>query len=635
MGESSFDFDAAWRAVDPEDVATLIYTSGTTGPPKGVQLTHRNLMAEIRAVADCLPTEPGGRITSFLPSAHIADRWSAHYQSSMVFGFTLTCIADPRTVVQHLPEVRPTAWGSVPRIWEKMKAALEAQGVTDPAALPEEHRAAIREKLGLDQCAWLVVGAAPTPVEVLEYFDALGLPICELWGMSETSSCATINPPDRIKIGTCGPPLKGVELKLADDGELLVRGEIVMKGYRNDPVKTAEAIDDEGWLHTGDVAEIDDDGYVKIVDRKKELIINAAGKNMSPVNIESRLKTCHPLIGTAVAIGDRRPYNVALIVLDPGCLRRVRRRSTASRTAHPPAWPATTRVQEAIAAGDRGGQHPPLARRADQEVVPARSRVATRWRGADADDEAEAAPDRREVRRARSTASTPADRPRYFLHSPLTARGRGWRLHSPCRAWRQRLEPDRARHHLDRRAALELQAVAAVLGRVEGQHVVVARDRLGVDGSPSFTTVSTSGSGFDASKPFSTRALKPASLPRTVSPIMPRITFFLRRTSAVEPHVRPRAPRQLHVGVTRLHTPADARLRELVRIHHGGRGADRRLRAEEARPCGRRCGSRSPRPRRSSRPCRARAPRRRSRSTHTGSAGGGGPVFTSMASTLE
>jgi len=317
MGASSFDFDATWRAVEPDDVLTLIYTSGTTGPPKGVQLTHRNLMAEIRAVADRLPTEPRGRITSFLPSAHIADRWSAHYQSSMVFGFTLTSIADPRAVIQHLPEVRPTAWGSVPRIWEKLKAALEAQGITDPAALPEEARAAIREKLGLDQCAWLVVGAAPTPREVLEYFAALGLPICELWGMSETSSCATINPPDRIKIGTCGPALQGVELKLAGDGELLVRGEVVMTGYRNDPEKTAEAFDDEGWLRTGDVAEIDDDGYVKIVDRKKELIINAAGKNMSPVNIESRLKTCHPLIGTAVAIGDRRPYNVALIVLDP------------------------------------------------------------------------------------------------------------------------------------------------------------------------------------------------------------------------------------------------------------------------------------------------------------------------------
>jgi long-subunit acyl-CoA synthetase (AMP-forming) len=348
-GLSSFDFESTWRAVEPGDVATLIYTSGTTGPPKGVQLTHHNLMAEVRAVVDRLPTEPGGRFTSFLPCAHIADRWSAHYQASMVLGFTLTSIADPRTVMQHLPEVRPTVWGAVPRIWEKTKAALEAQGVTDPAALPEEVRAGIREKLGLDQCAWLVVGAAPTPVEVLDYFAALGLPICELWGMSETSSCATINPPDRIKVGTCGPALEGVELRLAGDGELLVRGEIVMKGYRNDPLKTAEAIDDDGWLHTGDVAEIDDDGYVKIVDRKKELIINAAGKNMSPVNIEARLKTCHPLIGAAVAIGDRRPYNVALIVLDPdACGAFAREHGMAD--ASPAALAGDERVRAAIAA---------------------------------------------------------------------------------------------------------------------------------------------------------------------------------------------------------------------------------------------------------------------------------------------
>ena len=317
MGDPGFDFEAAWRAVEPDDVLTLIYTSGTTGPPKGVQLTHRNLMAEIRGVVDRLPTRPGGRIISFLPSAHIADRWASQYQSLIVLGFTLTCLADPRAIVQTLPEVRPTAWGSVPRIWEKIKAALEAQGVTDPAALPEEAKGAIREKLGLDQVQWLVVGAAPTPVEVLEYFDALGLPICELWGMSETSSCATINPLDRVKVGTCGTPLKGVEVKLADDGELLVRGEIVMSGYRGDPEKTREALDPDGWLHTGDIAQIDDEGYVKIVDRKKELIINAAGKNMSPVNIEARLKSAHPLIGTAVAVGDRRPYNVALIVLDP------------------------------------------------------------------------------------------------------------------------------------------------------------------------------------------------------------------------------------------------------------------------------------------------------------------------------
>ena len=349
MGDAGFDFEAAWRAVEPDDVLTLIYTSGTTGPPKGVQLTHRNLMAEIRGVADRLPTAPGGRILSFLPSAHIADRWASQYQSLIVFGFTLTCLADPRAIIQALPEVRPTAWGSVPRIWEKLKAGLEAQGLTDPAALPEEQKAAIRQKLGLDECSWLVVGAAPTPVEVLAYFDALGLPICELWGMSETSSCATINPPDRIKVGTCGTALKGVELKLADDGELLVRGEIVMTGYRGDPDKTREALDPDGWLHTGDIAEIDGEGYVKIVDRKKELIINAAGKNMSPVNIEARLKSAHPLIGTAVAIGDRRPYNVALIVLDPDT-------SAAFAKEHgladgsPAALARDERVREAIAA---------------------------------------------------------------------------------------------------------------------------------------------------------------------------------------------------------------------------------------------------------------------------------------------
>jgi long-chain acyl-CoA synthetase len=298
-------------------VLTLIYTSGTTGPPKGVQLTHASIMAENRGFAAVMPFPAFGRFTSYLPSAHIGDREMAHYYASIMFGATVTAVADIRHVVGVLPDVRPSAWGTVPRIWEKIKAALEAKGIADPGALPDEVKGGVRAQLGLDQAQWLISAAAPIPCEVLEYFNALGLPICELWGMSETSSCATINPPERIKIGTCGPPLKGVDLKLAGDGELLVRGEIVMKGYRSDPVKTAEAIDDDGWLHTGDVAEMDGDGYVKIVDRKKELIINAAGKNMSPVNIESRLKTCHPLIGTAVAIGDRRPYNVALVVLDP------------------------------------------------------------------------------------------------------------------------------------------------------------------------------------------------------------------------------------------------------------------------------------------------------------------------------
>jgi long-subunit acyl-CoA synthetase (AMP-forming) len=347
-----FDFDTAWRAVAPDDVATLIYTSGTTGPPKGVEITHANVLAELRAVSAVLPITPGGRTTSFLPSAHIADRALMHY-ASLVFGLELTDVPDPRQVVAVLPEVRPTYWGSVPRIWEKIKAALDAQMETEPdearrqalrwavdtglrkvraeqageAVSPElaaEHAKAdalvlskIREKLGLDQAEWLVVGAAPTPREVLEFFAALGLPLCDVWGMSELSGVATANPPGRIKIGTVGPGLPGMEFALADDGELVCRGPLVMKGYRGDPEKTAETIGADGWLATGDVAVIDDDGYISIVDRKKELIINAAGKNMSPANIEGRLKSASPLIGQAVCVGDGRPYNVALLVLDP------------------------------------------------------------------------------------------------------------------------------------------------------------------------------------------------------------------------------------------------------------------------------------------------------------------------------
>jgi long-chain acyl-CoA synthetase len=159
-------------------------------------------------------------------------------------------------------------------------------------------------------------GAAPTAPEVILFFHALGIPLAELWGMSETCGAGCVNPPDRVKIGTVGPPVAGVELKLGDDGELLMRSDVVMAGYRNQPEKTAEAIDPDGWLHTGDIAEIDDDGYVKIVDRKKEIIINAAGKNMSPANIESTVKSASPLIGNACCIGDARSYNTALILLD-------------------------------------------------------------------------------------------------------------------------------------------------------------------------------------------------------------------------------------------------------------------------------------------------------------------------------
>ena len=161
------------------------------------------------------------------------------------------------------------------------------------------------------------MGAAPTPLEVLEFFHALGIEVGELWGMSETCGVATCNPPERVKLGTVGPPVPGVEIKLADDGEVMVKGDSVMPGYRNMPEKNAETITEDRWLLTGDIGEIDEDGYLKIVDRKKELIINAAGKNMSPANIEAKIKSASPLIGQAIAIGDGRSYNVALITLDP------------------------------------------------------------------------------------------------------------------------------------------------------------------------------------------------------------------------------------------------------------------------------------------------------------------------------
>jgi long-subunit acyl-CoA synthetase (AMP-forming) len=178
----------------------------------------------------------------------------------------------------------------------------------------------IRQMLGLDEAESFIVGAAPTPPEVLEFFLAIGIEISETWGMSETSAMATLNPPGRVRVGTVGPPLPDTEVKLAEDGEVMVRGPQVMKGYRNMPEKTGEALTPDGWIMTGDVGEFDEEGYLKIVDRKKELIINAAGKNMSPANIEAKLKAASPLIAQVVAIGDRRPYNVALITLDPETL---------------------------------------------------------------------------------------------------------------------------------------------------------------------------------------------------------------------------------------------------------------------------------------------------------------------------
>ena len=348
---------------------------------------------------------------SWLPAAHVAER-AAHYYLPIVYAMSVTCCPDPRRIGEWLPKVRPTWFFAVPRVWEKMKAGIEAKLAGDEGAqkllaagrqrveleqagqpIPEQLAAVLqlgeeklfaplRAAIGLDEAKLANVGAAPTPREVLVFFHAIGVPLAEIWGMSETCGAGASNPIEKIKIGTVGLPSPGVELKLAEDGELLARSQVVMVGYRNLPERTAEALDDDGWLHTGDVATIDEDGYVTIVDRKKELIINAAGKNMSPANIEAALKGASPLIGQACVIGDGRAYNTALLVLDPdyarGChgRRRERRRPGGGRR----------RQCDAVAPG------------ADQALHGPRGRLAPRRRRADADDEAQAPPGRREVR---------------------------------------------------------------------------------------------------------------------------------------------------------------------------------------------------------------------------------------------
>ena len=208
MASADFDFDAAWRAVEPDDLVTLCYTSGTTGPPKGVQLTHANVLAEALGFNSVVALAAGDRCTSYLPHAHMADRQTSHY-NPMVFGIQITQVADPRTIAAALPDVRPTFWVAVPRVWEKLKAALEAQGISDPSALPDETRRGVLAKIGLDECRIAFVGAAPSPVELLQFFQDLGLPMCEVWGMSELTCVATCNPPAKIKLGTVGLPMRG------------------------------------------------------------------------------------------------------------------------------------------------------------------------------------------------------------------------------------------------------------------------------------------------------------------------------------------------------------------------------------------------------------------------------------------
>lgn len=346
-----FDFESAWRAVQPDDVVTLIYTSGTTGNPKGVEMTHAQLLFEAGALNAVLPSQFGDRVTSYLPSAHIADRMMGLYGLE-VFGAQVTAVDDPRAIAAALPDARPTVWAAVPRVWEKLKAGIEfaianeadegtrqalqwamsvaakrAAALVAGEAMPDDLAAEwataddlvlskLRERLGFGDLRWAVSGAAPIPRETLAFFVGIGVPIAEVWGMSELSCVATVSHPREARLGSVGKLLPGLEGKIADDGEFLVRGPLVMKGYRKEPAKTAEAIDADGWLHTGDILEADAQGYLRVVDRKKELIINAAGKNMSPANIENAILAACPMVGVMITIGDGRPYNTALMVFD-------------------------------------------------------------------------------------------------------------------------------------------------------------------------------------------------------------------------------------------------------------------------------------------------------------------------------
>ena len=333
----------------PSDLATLIYTSGTTGPSKGVMIDHKNITWTLECLKASIGWDSyaGKRLVSYLPMAHIAERMTGHYQAMMV-GLEVTCCPDPTQIAAYAGHVHPNIMFGVPRVWEKVYAGVHAALAADPekdkavreaveAAGPIRERmtfgtateedietynfldavafSTIRELVGLDQVEIAITGAAPIPAEMLAWFRTIGVPLSEIYGLSETCGPMTWEP-YRVKPGSVGVAAPGVEVALAEDGEVICRGGNVFRGYLNLPEKTAEVLDDDGWFHSGDIGEIDDEGYLKIVDRKKELIITAGGKNISPANLEAALKMI-PLVGQAAAIGEKRPFVSGLVVLDP------------------------------------------------------------------------------------------------------------------------------------------------------------------------------------------------------------------------------------------------------------------------------------------------------------------------------
>lgn len=339
-----------WEAVEPDDPVTLIYTSGTTGPPKGVIETHKGVLFILESVRRFLELPTNLSMLSYLPLAHVAERTFSHYQG-IKYAAKIHFCDDLNKVAEALPVARPYAFLAVPRVWEKMRSALlakvkEAEGpkrkladqafsvvpqlgavrlagrtpsllLAGQAALFDKLvYAKVRAALGLDQCRVAVTGAAPMPDDLIIFFKGLGIEILNVYGMTETTAVTNANRPGQVRLGTVGPALPGVEVATASDGEVIARGPSMTPGYWKQEDATKELFDDDGWLHTGDLGEIDDDGYLKIVGRKKELIITAGGKNISPTNIEA-LVSQHPLVGQICVVGDDRKFVSALIVLDP------------------------------------------------------------------------------------------------------------------------------------------------------------------------------------------------------------------------------------------------------------------------------------------------------------------------------
>jgi long-chain acyl-CoA synthetase len=348
LEQGSEDLAALAADTSPDDIATLIYTSGTTGPPKGVMISQFNVVYTVEQLRQCIDfdTFVGKRTVSYLPMAHIAERMMSHYQA-MILGYSVYCCPDPNQLTMYLKEVHPEIIFGVPRVWEKIyngvNAALAADpdrkqqfddGVAAAMAIKQAERdgtvtqeqldtwafldsvafSMVRGLVGLDAVQVAVTGAAPIPKVILEWFNAIGVPLSEIYGMSESSGPMTWSP-KRNKPGYVGQAIPGSIVKIAEDGEVCIKGGNVFQGYLKQPDKTAETIID-GWLHSGDIGEMDDEGYVRIVDRKKELIITSGGKNISPANLEAALKTI-PLVGQAAAIGDNRKFVSAILVLDP------------------------------------------------------------------------------------------------------------------------------------------------------------------------------------------------------------------------------------------------------------------------------------------------------------------------------